>query len=381
MKRAGRARLALSLCVAAPLFACGCGGGSDKGGHEQPAQKRRGGDVLVFAASPASSGAITSALVTKTVAVMRARASAAGGHDVGVVQAGARIRVTVPAGQEAKAVEATIGTPGRLVFYDWEANVVGSDGRTAPTDQNVTGGQTAGQPGAGTSQAQYTTLEHASKLPPRAGPTTPATARWYGIDEQARSVLCGPQNTRAATRDACQNADKHPSSYLEVPEGYIVVQAVSDATDPEAVAAARDSYFILRDRPALRGMDIKNPEQSTDQPTATPNVTFDFTSAGRRKWQTVTRVIARRGKEQMLPGASSLSVANHFAIVLDNKLVSVPYIDPQRNPDGIGGSDGSEISGGFSVASARALAAVLRTGELPLSLELVDRRSVSASGG
>ena len=57
--------------------------------------------------------------------------------------------------------------------------------------------------------------------------------------------------------------------------------------------------------------------------------------------------------------------------MLDDRIVSVPYIDFRQNPDGIDGSTGSQIQGGFTIASARQLASILDTGELEVPLELV----------
>ena len=83
----------------------------------------------------------------------------------------------------------------------------------------------------------------------------------------------------------------------------------------------------------------------------------------------------------MLPGVPAVNVANHFAIVLDNKLISVPYIDPQQNPDGIDGANGSQISGTFTIKTAQRLANLIKTGALPIKLELISQSQVSATLG
>ena len=137
---------------------------------------------------------------------------------------------------------------------------------------------------------------------------------------------------------------------------------------------------MLQDNPVLRGTDIKNPEQNFDEAGA-PNVTFDFTGSGRKTWQKVTREIAQRGDAQHIPGQDPTAAYQHFAIRLDQDLISVPYIDYQRNPDGIDASNGSEISGGFTIGSAQRLANLLKTGALPLKLELISQSQVSATLG
>ena len=75
------------------------------------------------------------------------------------------------------------------------------------------------------------------------------------------------------------------------------------------------------------------------------------------------------------------NVANHFAIVLDNKLISVPYIDPQQIPDGIDGSNGSQIWGSFTIKSAQRLANLIKTGALPIKLELISQSQVKPRTG
>jgi SecD/SecF fusion protein len=64
--------------------------------------------------------------------------------------------------------------------------------------------------------------------------------------------------------------------------------------------------------------------------------------------------LARRG-QNTYAGGDRIAAAQHFAIVLDNRLVSVPYIDFQQNPDGIDARNGSEIDGGFTASSAQHL--------------------------
>ena len=87
----------------------------------------------------------------------------------------------------------------------------------------------------------------------------------------------------------------------------------------------------------------------------------------------MTRTLAERGSRRVgvVPGNAN----QHFAIVVDDQIVSVPYIDFRQNPEGIDGSTGSQIQGGFTIASARQLASILGSGELPVALELVATRS------
>src|SRR4051794_24511310 len=345
----------------------------------------KGGVSLVYEAQPTKFSKVTSESIDRTMDIMRERVDNLGVAEPEIQRSGEKqIDVSLPDVQNADQAQQQVGTTAQLLFYDWEKTVLGPNGKPSPNDDAVTGDGQAGSPGAGHSQTYYAAVQQASKLPATNEPDDTHSGLWYGVDDDAKTVLCGPQSTEAAARDACKNLGKRASAFVEVPEGYIVVQAESDEGDKAAVAAASDAYFILKDDPSLRGTDIKNPEQNTDSGaggTGQPNVTFDFTGSGKNKWQKVTREIAQRGAAAWVPGTDPRNVANHFAIVLDNKLISVPYIDPQQNPDGIDGSNGSEISGGFTLKSAQRLANLLKTGALPIHLELISQSQVSATLG
>src|SRR4051794_7177574 len=344
----------------------------------------KGGVSLVYEAQPTRFSKVTSDSINRTIDIMRQRVDNLGVSEPEIQRSGNnQIEVSLPDVTNADQAQQQVGTTAQLAFYDWETSVLGKDGKPHPDDQAVTGGQTAGQPGAGT-MTQYDAVTAASKFKPTNEPDDTTTGLWYGVNDKTKTVLCGPQNSQADAEQSCANAGKRGAHFVKVPEGYIIVQAESDAGDKASVAAASDAYFILKDDPALRGTDIKNPEQNTYSGaggTGQPNVTFDFTSAGRKKWQKTTREIAQRGQAALLPGSDPRAVANHFAIVLDNKLISVPYIDPQQNPDGIDGANGSEISGGFTIKSAQQLANLLKTGALPIHLELISQSQVSATLG
>ena len=54
--------------------------------------------------------------------------------------------------------------------------------------------------------------------------------------------------------------------------------------------------------------------------------------------------------------------------MLDNRIVSTPYIDFRQAPDGIDDVDGMHISGGMTTRTARQTAALLIAGPLPADL-------------
>ena len=65
------------------------------------------------------------------------------------------------------------------------------------------------------------------------------------------------------------------------------------------------------------------------------------------------------------------TLSQHFAVVLDNQLITVPFIDSKQYPNGINGDQGADITGPFSISSAQALANELRLGAPPLNLKLI----------
>jgi SecD/SecF fusion protein len=344
----------------------------------------KGGVSLVYQAKPTLQSKVTSDSIQRTMDIMRERVDTLGVAEPEIQRSGSdQIDVSLPDVKNADQAQQQVGTTAQLLFYDWEKSVLGKDGKPHITDASVTGGSSAGQPGAGT-QSYYDAVKTASKFPATAEPDDTTNGQFFGVDDKAKTVVCGPQETVADLKEACTNSGAEASSTVKVPRGYLIVQAEAADGDKTAQAAASDAYYILKDDPALHGTDIKNPEQNVDNGaggTGQPNVTFDFTSSGRKKWQKTTRAIAQRGSDQLLPGLDSQSVANHFAIVLDNKLISVPYIDPRQNPDGIDGSNGSEISGGFTIKSAQRLANLIKTGALPIKLQLISQSQVSATLG
>lgn len=342
----------------------------------------KGGTSLVYEAKPTKYSKVTSDSLQRTIDIMRERVDSLGVSEPEIQQSGNnQIEVSLPDVKNADQAQQQVGTTAVLAFYDWEKMVRNPDCKAAPTDPNVTGGSSAGQPGAGT-QTYYEAVTRAAKnCKATDEPDDTTQGTWYGVDHKTKAVVCGPQATEADAKESCQNSGKTAEEFVEVPQGYLVIQAESNDSSKASQALAADAYYIIKDDPGLLGRDIKNPEQNTDSTTGQPDVTFDFTSAGRKKWQKVTREISQRGQAAVLPGVPVNQVANHFAIVLDNKLISVPYIDPQQNPDGIDGSTGSQISGGFTIKTAQRLSNLIKTGALPIKLELISQSQVSATLG
>jgi SecD/SecF fusion protein len=340
----------------------------------------KGGVSLVYEAKPTKQTKVTAEAIDRALDIMRERVDQLGVAEPEIQRSGPnQIDVSLPDVKNAKEAESQVGTVAQLAFYDWEKNVIGPDGAPAPDDPAVTGGPAAGS-GQG-ALGRYDAILRAMKFKGAPEPDDTHNGQFFGVDEKTESVLCGPQETERDVREECTDKKRTASKVLEIPAGVVLVRAEKPESLP--ADAQYDRWYVMQDDPALKGPDIRNPEQGFDSGpggTGQPNVTFDFTSKGKDIWQDVTREIAERGQSSFF-GGDPRSAYQHFAIVLDNELISVPYIDFQRNPDGIDGSNGSEISGGFTIKSAQRLSNLLKTGALPLKLELISQSQVSATLG
>jgi SecD/SecF fusion protein len=348
----------------------------------------KGGVELTYQAKPTKFADLNAESIDRAIDIMRKRVDALGVSEPEIQRSGSdQISVSLPDVKNADDAQAQVGTTAQLFFYDWEKNVVGKDGKPAPTDFSVTGGPQAGQTGC---LPEYDALARAKRRPPQNAATASTGATFYLRDNKARKVVAGPAASERELRSGDATAallKANPAlEVVKVNEGTTLVQAESSTGNKENKGKGPDCYYVLNDSFALRGTDIKNPEQNFDQTTQAPNVTFEFTDSGRKKWQQVTREIAQRGSSFIAtadgqPVTDPQSRFQHFAIVLDNQLVSVPYIDYQQNGDGIDGANGSEISGGFTIDTAQRLANELKYGALPVRLDLISQSQVSATLG
>ena len=106
-------------------------------------------------------------------------------------------------------------------------------------------------------------------------------------------------------------------------------------------------------RVMLTGRDLVDAQPAFDQRTNEPVLNFKFNTNGARRFAQVTQE----------------NVGKPFAIVLDNEVLSAPII---RDPI-LGGA--GQISGGFTVQQAIDMAILLRSGELPGRLTVIEQRS------
>src|SRR3954452_11371498 len=338
-----------------------------------------GGVQLVYRAEPtAQQKTVTADAMQRSIDLMQQRVNAFGVSEAELNQAGSdQIEVGLPGVKNAERAAAQVGSTAQLFFYDWEGNLLDAKCKTNPDVNSNTL-----QPIV----TLYKAVKQASactKVGTGEGTSTPSQAaskaRFYAFDKKLHKPFANGQTfgSRQEALDSLTGAQKENSEIIEVPPGVLVLRAEkASATAPDP-----DRWWVVQDRPGLSGTDIKDPEQNFDQSVGNqPIVTFNFTGKGRKAFQAITRKVAERGADNAF-GGDPIQTSQHFAIALDNALVSAPYINWRENPDGIDGSTGAQISGGFTLQSAQDLAKTLKIGALPLKLTLVSRSQVSATLG
>ncbi|MFF2849075.1 protein translocase subunit SecD [Streptomyces sp. NPDC058001] len=135
-----------------------------------------------------------------------------------------------------------------------------------------------------------------------------------------------------------------------------------------------DSGQPLRLGPAaLTGADVDGAEAQLDQQTALGwFVTLDLKGAGKGLWTRLTADAA------CVPAGDP---ARRIAIVLDDKVISSPQVDPSV-ACGTGITGGStQITGNFDREEARELALLVSGGALPTPVETVEQRTVGPTLG
>jgi SecD/SecF fusion protein len=342
----------------------------------------KGGVELVYQAKPTpAQPKITQDAIDRSIDIMRERVDQLGVAEPEIQRSGRdQISVGLPDVKNAQRAQKQVGKVAQLFFYDWEKRVLGPDLKSNPSDVNVTGGSQAGQVGG---LSLYDAVKRAAKRPPIHDDNNTTNDQYYLFGPgPTHKLIAGPEEKLADLLSELPG-QKQPkgSEIVKVNTGTVVVKAEKPDKAPKGTP---DTYFVLNDDPALSGTDIKNPEQNFNQNgggNGAPIVTFDFTGKGRKKWEKVTREIAQRGLAQQIPGQSADASFQHFAAVLDDDIITTPFISYVDNPDGIDGRQGSQIEGGFTISSAQDLAKLLKTGALPIKLDLISQSQVSATLG
>lgn len=151
--------------------------------------------------------------------------------------------------------------------------------------------------------------------------------------------------------------------------------AADPASPPEGgrVVSDEDGAPIAIGPPALAGEDVSGARATTGAPGVIGSVVdVGFAADGRDRWQQLTAQAACAP-----PG----DPARRVAIVLDDRVISSPQVDPSvRCGAGIPGGS-TQITGSFSREQAGDLAVLIEGGALPVPVEIVEQRTVGPTLG
>ena len=290
-----------------------------------------------------------------------------------------------------------MAAPGRLKFYDWEANALLPNGNAVasqlhtqdPTAVRMSqgdGGAPPGEPGAG-SVSLYQAVVLAAKQPYEPSADNSRTTSQYFLFGTPGSAACATaaRDAGAVTTPAAHCLLSGPADTLQdlysglptdvsasqgqlltIKRGTVVLQADSPSAAPQSqLSNPNAQFYVLHDHAALLGSQITNPRASTDA-TGNPAVSFAFTTTGAQQFKAVTKRIAARGQ---LVSSDAYPILQHFAVALDNQILTVPSIDFKQYPDGIDGAHGADVVGDLTAQTAKTLAIILRYGPLPVTVK------------
>src|SRR5712672_416404 len=107
----------------------------------------KGGVELVYQAKPTAQSKVDSESLNRAIDIMRKRVDQIGVAQPEIQRSGAdEITVALPSVSNVSRAQDQVGKTAQLLFYDWEPNVIGSEGKPAQSEPTATGGANAGAP-------------------------------------------------------------------------------------------------------------------------------------------------------------------------------------------------------------------------------------------
>jgi SecD/SecF fusion protein len=311
----------------------------------------QGGVEVVLQGKPTRDAQVTPEAIARSVEVIRNRVDSFGVSEPEIQTQGSdQIVVSLPGAKNPDQVVEDLIKPAQLVFTDYEANFVATD------------------------PSLYKMVQKAQQTTPK--PPIDGQATYYLFKKNAaHTLLAGPDVSKDSLLQRYGGKVPANAELQKVPAGLVIYTQDQklDPTKPDS--PSRKVYVLMQDHPGLTGRDITSASQSFDQAGGSqePIVSMQFTEQGAQKFQDVTRALAQRGA--LRKGLQS------FAIVLDGNIISTPTVDYRQYPNGISGSNGAQISGSFSTETARTLADQLNSGAIPIRLDVISQKQVSATLG
>jgi SecD/SecF fusion protein len=140
----------------------------------------------------------------------------------------------------------------------------------------------------------------------------------------------------------------------------------------QRVLADTNGQLMLLGATALTGEGVQDAQAVTESPSGRWVVSITLQGSATSAWQRLTADAAC---------APDGAPARRVAIVVDDKIASAPQMDPSiRCGAGIAGGT-TQITGNFTQAQAKELALVIRSGALPVPVQVAEQRVVGPTLG
>ncbi|MFH9014488.1 protein translocase subunit SecD [Streptomyces sp. NPDC017943] len=362
--------LALILIAIAALT-----GGMFASGHTKPRLgiDLAGGTSITLRAvsEPGQENAINKTNMDTAVEIMERRVNGLGVSESEVQTQGSRnIIVNIPKGTNSEEARDQVGTTAKLYFRPVLQREA-APGEAEPTPSGTSGGSASPSPSGSGKPKESATSGSPS-------PSASATTQGRAVTDSLKADA-----TPSASGSPKASGSPSPSSTGNAASGALEKQyAALDCSDPKqratagkaakndqpTVACGQDgkvwSKFLLGPVD-VDGTEIKKAQASLNtQGAGGWQVDMTFNSAGTKKFAATTAKLAQQATPQ-----------NEFAIVLDDEVVSHPFVQTTIS----GGN--AQISGSFTQEEAKSLANMLSYGALPLTFEEDSVTTVTAALG
>lgn len=375
--RPGRA-LALILIAMVALT-----GGMFLSGHTTPRLgiDLAGGTSITLEAQnqPGKPNAINQTNMNTAVGIIERRVNGLGVSEAEVqTQGRENIIVNIPKGTNSKQAQEQVGTTAQLYFRPVLTVQASGPEQPTPSGSGTPSGSATPKPGESAEGEDKPKNEGEEATDAEATPSASATTQGRAVTgaltkddpTPGASDKPKPSDSPGATPPADPATAKLQEEFakLDCTDPKQRTDAGKNAKPTDTIVACGSnvpgSYekYILG--PAeVSGSDVDDAKGAIEQQTGEWIVSMEFTSAGAKKFQTITG----RLSQQQPP-------MNQFAIVLDGEVVSAPSVRTAL-------SKNAQISGSFDQQSAEDLGNILSYGALPLTFEEVSVTTVTAALG
>ncbi|GHI96765.1 protein translocase subunit SecD [Streptomyces olivaceus] len=366
-------------------------GGMFASGHTTPRLgiDLAGGTSITLRAVPEAGqqSAINKTNMDTAVEIMERRVNGLGVSESEVQTQGDRnIIVNIPKGTNSGEAREQVGTTAKLYFRPVVATELSGANATGSPSPSEAGGDSDKATDKATDGATDKATDGDKATDDKATDgDTPSDSASASATTQGRAASDALKADPSPSASASDGASPSPSASggddatAKLQEQY----AALDCTDQDARAKAGDGAkpgdsmvacgqnsqgqwqkYILG-AAAVDGTEVDDAEAVYNTQTAAGwTVTMKFTDKGATKFADITGQLAKNQSPQ-----------NQFAIVLDNEVVSDPYVSQALT----GGN--AEISGSFDQEEAQGLANMLSYGALPLTFKEDSVTTVTAALG